>query len=73
MTVMHGAANIATPILLPGVDATWIELVTGAVHALCAVAVVAGPASRALLAPAAARATALTGGPARGRAAAPGR
>jgi membrane protease YdiL (CAAX protease family) len=36
-TVMHGAANIATPILLPGVDHTWTMLATGAVYLLLAV------------------------------------
>jgi membrane protease YdiL (CAAX protease family) len=38
-TVMHGAANIATPILLPGVDRSWTLLVTGAVYAVLAVAI----------------------------------
>ena len=32
-TVMHGAANIATPILLPGVDREAVMLVTGAIYA----------------------------------------
>jgi hypothetical protein len=37
-TVMHGAANIATPILLPGVDRQVVQLVTGSVYvALAAV------------------------------------
>jgi len=35
-TVMHGAANIATPILLPGVDLTWTRIVTGALYLLVA-------------------------------------
>jgi uncharacterized protein len=35
-TVMHGAANIATPILLPGVDRTAWLIVTGTVYALVA-------------------------------------
>jgi hypothetical protein len=39
-TVMHGAANIATPILLPGVDREVVLLVTGAIYALVAVALV---------------------------------
>ena len=39
-TVMHGAANIATPILLPGVDRETVLLVTGAIYALVAVALV---------------------------------
>jgi membrane protease YdiL (CAAX protease family) len=40
-TVMHGAANIATPILLPDVDTQWSQLVTGAAYWLIAAAVVA--------------------------------
>jgi membrane protease YdiL (CAAX protease family) len=39
-TVFHGAANIATPILLPDVDLTWTRIVTGAVYALLAAALV---------------------------------
>lgn len=39
-TVMHGAANIATPILLPGVDRTVWLLVTGSIYALVAVGLV---------------------------------
>lgn len=39
-TVMHGAANIATPILLPGVDRTSWLLVTGALYAVAAVVLV---------------------------------
>ena len=39
-TVMHGAANIGTPILLPEVDLTWTRIVTGAVYLLVATAVV---------------------------------
>jgi hypothetical protein len=35
-TVMHGAANIATPILLPGVDRSWWLVVTGALYAVVA-------------------------------------
>jgi membrane protease YdiL (CAAX protease family) len=38
-TVMHGAANIATPILLPGVDRTWWLLATGAIYLLVAAAI----------------------------------
>jgi membrane protease YdiL (CAAX protease family) len=38
-TVMHGAANIATPILLPGVDRSWTLLVTGAIYAVVALAI----------------------------------
>lgn len=37
-TVMHGAANIATPILLPGVDSQTVQLVTGSVYVVLAVA-----------------------------------
>jgi membrane protease YdiL (CAAX protease family) len=40
-TVMHGAANIATPILLPDVDTQWTQLVTGAGYWLIAATVVA--------------------------------
>jgi membrane protease YdiL (CAAX protease family) len=40
-TVMHGAANIATPILLPGIDRTWVLLVTGAVYVALALILVA--------------------------------
>jgi membrane protease YdiL (CAAX protease family) len=39
-TVIHGAANIATVILLPGVDRQWMLLVTGAVYVAVAVAAV---------------------------------
>ena len=39
-TVMHGAANIATPILLPGIDRTAWLLVTGAIYALVAAGLV---------------------------------
>jgi len=35
-TVMHGAANIATPILLPGVDRSWWLLMTGVLYAAAA-------------------------------------
>jgi membrane protease YdiL (CAAX protease family) len=40
-TVMHGAANIATPILLPGVDRTWTLVVTGAMYLVLAVGIAA--------------------------------
>lgn len=39
-TVMHGAANIATPILLPGVDRTVWLLLTGALYAVVALLLV---------------------------------
>ena len=39
-TVMHGAANIATPILLPGVDRAWTLIITGGIY-LALVAIVA--------------------------------
>jgi len=39
-TVMHGAANIATPILLPGVDGQVVQLVAGAVYAILATGLV---------------------------------
>jgi membrane protease YdiL (CAAX protease family) len=39
-TVMHGSANIATPILLPGVDRAWWLVVTGALYAVVAIALV---------------------------------
>jgi CAAX protease family protein len=39
-TVMHGAANIATPILLPGVDSQVVLLVTGAVYVALAAGLV---------------------------------
>ena len=39
-TVMHGAANISMPILLPNVDRTWTLLVTGSIYLLVAVALV---------------------------------
>ena len=39
-TVMHGAGNIAIPILLPGVDRTWTLVATGTLYLLLAVAVV---------------------------------
>src|SRR5262245_57251 len=38
-TVMHGAANIATPILLPGVDRTWWLIATGAIYVVVAVGI----------------------------------
>jgi membrane protease YdiL (CAAX protease family) len=40
-TVMHGSANIATPILLPEVDTTWTRIVTGAIYLVVATAFVA--------------------------------
>jgi membrane protease YdiL (CAAX protease family) len=40
-TVMHGSANIATPILLPEVDTTWTRIVTGAIYLAVATAFVA--------------------------------
>jgi membrane protease YdiL (CAAX protease family) len=40
-TLMHGAANIATPILLPTIDHTWTMIATGTVYvALAAVLVI---------------------------------
>jgi len=39
-TVMHGAANIATPILLPGVDQQLVMVVTGAIYAVVATGLV---------------------------------
>jgi membrane protease YdiL (CAAX protease family) len=39
-TVMHGAANIATPILLPSVDRAWWLLVTGVLYAVVAAGLV---------------------------------
>ena len=39
-TVMHGAANIATPILLPGVDRTAWLVVTGAIYMVVAAGLV---------------------------------
>ena len=45
-TVLHGAANIATPILLPNVDLTWTRLVTGAVYMLVAATLVIWDASQ---------------------------
>jgi membrane protease YdiL (CAAX protease family) len=39
-TVMHGAANIATPILLPDVNAQWTHVVTGTAYALLVAAIV---------------------------------
>jgi membrane protease YdiL (CAAX protease family) len=39
-TVMHGAANIATPILLPGVDRTAWLIVTGTIYAIVAAGLV---------------------------------
>jgi hypothetical protein len=37
-TVLHGSANIATPILLPDVDLTWTRVVTGGIYVLVAAA-----------------------------------
>lgn len=46
-TVMHGAANIAMPILLPNVDHTWTMLASGTVYLVIAVSlVVSGMAAR---------------------------
>jgi membrane protease YdiL (CAAX protease family) len=39
-TVLHGAANIATPILLPDVDVMWTRIVTGTIYALVAAGLV---------------------------------
>ena len=39
-TVMHGAANISIPLLLPGVDHTWTLIATGTLYALVAGALV---------------------------------
>ena len=39
-TVMHGAANIALPILLPGVDRIWTLVATGTLYAIVAGALV---------------------------------
>lgn len=39
-TVMHGAANISIPLLLPGVDRTWTLIATGALYLLFAGALV---------------------------------
>ena len=39
-TVMHGAANIATPILLPGIDRAWWLVATGALYAVVAAVLV---------------------------------
>ena len=39
-TVMHGAANIALPILLPGVDRTWTLVASGTLYMLLAGALV---------------------------------
>jgi hypothetical protein len=45
MTVMHGTANVATVILLPGVDHTWTMLATGTAYLLLATTLVAGSRS----------------------------
>ncbi len=39
-TVMHGAANISIPLLLPGVDHTWTLVATGTLYAIVAGALV---------------------------------
>jgi membrane protease YdiL (CAAX protease family) len=39
-TVMHGAANISIPLLLPGVDHTWTLVATGTLYAVVAGALV---------------------------------
>ena len=39
-TVMHGAANISIPFLLPGVDHTWILVATGTLYLMLAGALV---------------------------------
>ena len=39
-TVMHGAANVALPILLPGVDRTWTLVASGTLYMLLAGALV---------------------------------
>ncbi|HEX5825846.1 MAG TPA: CPBP family intramembrane glutamic endopeptidase [Candidatus Limnocylindrales bacterium] len=39
-TVMHGSANIAIPILLPGVDRTWTMLAAGTVYLFVAVTLI---------------------------------
>ena len=57
-TVMHGAANIATPILLPGVDRSWWLIVTGAIYAVVAVVLVVAAHRRSADAPLAATVTA---------------
>ena len=49
-TVMHGAANISMPILLPNVDRTWVLLATGTVYAVLAVSLVVASRSRSALA-----------------------
>lgn len=45
-TVMHGAANVAMPILLPSVDHTWTMVATGTVYIVFAVSLVAYSRSR---------------------------
>ena len=47
-TIMHGAANIATPIVLPGVDRTTWLVVTGAIYALVAAGLVVHERRRAV-------------------------
>jgi hypothetical protein len=39
-TIMHGAANVSIPLLLPGVDRTWTLVATGTLYALVAGALV---------------------------------
>ena len=38
-TVMHGAANIASPILLPGVDRGWTLIASGAIYLIIVAAI----------------------------------
>ena len=40
-TVMHGSANVAIPILLPGVDRSWTMLAAGTLYLLVAITLVA--------------------------------
>jgi hypothetical protein len=39
-TVMHGAANLSIPLLLPGVDRTWMFVATGSLYAILAGSIV---------------------------------
>jgi CAAX protease family protein len=39
-TVMHGTANVSIPLLLPGVDRTWVFVATGTLYMLLAGAMV---------------------------------
>jgi membrane protease YdiL (CAAX protease family) len=45
-TAMHGAANIAMPILLPSVDHTWTMVATGTVYLVLAISLVVYSRSR---------------------------